>query len=127
MEYIEGIVGAFGTPVVVIALIAYLFYFNKTHSAEHAKILSRLEKGDTKFESVDKNLKKITLITLKQEIMNQSFPIDDRLRAYAQYHEMGGNGYMDVYYNEILKPQAEAVARGEVIPYTRRIEDDKIK
>lgn len=125
MEYIEGLVVAFGTPVVTIALIAFLVYFTRTHSREHIDILSRLKKGDDKFDSVDKNLKKITLITLKQEIMNEEFPIDDRLRAYKQYKELGGNGYMDVYYETVLKPQAESFARGEEVHYGRRKDDIK--
>lgn len=111
MDYIlnnlEGIISAFGTPVVVMAIVGYLYYKTNRDNKEHQDILNRLRDGDNRFDTIDRNLRKITLITMKQEIMNDSFPVNDRERAYRQYKDLGGNGYMDTYYNKVLKPQIE--------------------
>lgn len=108
MDYIfqnlNNLIQAFGTPTVVIVMFGYLFYKTKQDNIEHTAILKRLQDGDAKFNSIEKNLRKITLITMKQEIMNDNFPLNDRERAYRQYKELGGNGYMDTYYNKVLKP-----------------------
>lgn len=99
-----------GLPLTVAAIGAYLYWYSTTETKQITEIERQvLEQG--------KLLKRITLISLKTEMLHEQFPIEDRMKAYAQYKDLGGNGFIDAYYNEILLPEASRIAR--------KIEQDK--
>lgn len=101
---LSGFVSLLTKSEFMIALLAFLIWFV-------TRTESRLNKGDVKFDEQYKLLKKVALISLKTEMLHGEFPIEDRMKAYFQYKELGGNGYIDAYYNQVLKPLAEEKAK----------------
>jgi hypothetical protein len=48
--------------------------------------------------------KRLRLLVLKSLIINNALPLQERLDVYREYKRCGGNGWVDVYYNERLIP-----------------------
>ena len=46
--------------------------------------------------------------SLRLEIMNENFPLEERIRAYNLYvNKFQGNGYMTHYYEQVIEPLIE--------------------
>jgi hypothetical protein len=52
--------------------------------------------------------RRLRLLVLKSLIINNALPLQERLEVYGEYKRCGGNGWMDVYYNERLMPLIQA-------------------
>lgn len=95
MEYIEGLVTAFGTPTVVIAIVAFLLWFNKKHTAEHEVIMKQLARDS-------EHLHEITMMTLRSAITNPNLPRSARLELFDRYKVLGGNSWIEEYVEKHL-------------------------
>ena len=90
MEYVEGLITAFGTPSVVIAIVAFLVWFNKKHSLEHEVIMKQLARDS-------EHLHEITMLSLKSAITNPNLPRSARLELFDEYKRKGGNSWVEEY------------------------------
>lgn len=95
MEYVQGLVEAFGTPSVVIAIIAFLVWFNKKHSVEHETIMKQLARDS-------QHLHEITMLSLKSAITNPNLPRSARLELFDEYKRKGGNSWVEDYVQDNL-------------------------
>lgn len=95
MEYIEGLVAAFGTPAVVIAIIAFLVWFTTKHTKEHEVIMKQLARDS-------EHLFEITMLTLRTAITNPNLPRSARLELFDRYKKLGGNSWIDEYVKDHL-------------------------
>ena len=48
--------------------------------------------------------KRLRLLALKSLIINTELPLQERMEAHGEYKRLGGNGWMDVYYQERILP-----------------------
>jgi hypothetical protein len=55
-----------------------------------------------------RSAKRLRLLVLKSLIINSALPLQERVEVYTEYKRCGGNGWMDVYYNERLMPLIRA-------------------
>jgi hypothetical protein len=55
-----------------------------------------------------RSAKRLRLLVLKSLIINNALPLQERVEVYREYKRFGGNGWMDVYYNERLMPLIQA-------------------
>jgi hypothetical protein len=55
-----------------------------------------------------RSVRRLRLLVLKSLIINDALPLQERLEVYREYKRCGGNGWMDVYYNERLMPLIQA-------------------
>ena len=62
------------------------------------KIYKTIKLIDNKIEEFDKNLKSNTLSTLRLVIINSEMPLKERLKAGAEYTDLGGNGEVHALY-----------------------------
>lgn len=98
IEYIKELILLFGTPTAVIALVAYSIWHYKS-------IEDRLKIGDSKFNSIEKNMMIIGRTALRLEIVNDKIPMLERGRAYEQYvRDFEGNGSICKYYEKEVEP-----------------------
>jgi hypothetical protein len=51
---------------------------------------------------------RLRLLVLKSLLINNALPLQERVEVYREYKRFGGNGWMDVYYNERLIPLIKA-------------------
>lgn len=102
MEYIEGLVTAFGTPAIVMAIIAFLIWFTKKHTLEHKVILKRLDDTERTNETIAESLTELYKMSLRSCIVNQNIPISARLELYDIYKAKGFNSWVDKYVEEHL-------------------------
>lgn len=47
---------------------------------------------------------RLRLLILKSLIINGELPLQERMEAHREYKRLGGNGWMDVYYQERILP-----------------------
>jgi len=106
MEYIEGIILAFGTPVVMIAVIAFLVWFNKKHTLEHRDILQRLDAAEKLNSTLADNMNELYKMSLRSCIVNTNIPVSARLELYDVYKSKGFNSWIDEYVDKhLLNPE----------------------
>jgi hypothetical protein len=55
-----------------------------------------------------RSARRLRLLVLKSLIINNALPLQERIEVYREYKRSGGNGWMDVYYNERLMPLIQA-------------------
>lgn len=103
MDYIQGLIQAFGTPAVVIAIIAFLFFYNKKHTEEHVEILNKLNEA----EKQNKLISDIYKISLRSYIVNPEIPVSARLDMYDIYKGQGFNSWIDKYVEDNLLSKNE--------------------
>ena len=48
--------------------------------------------------------KRLRLLALKSLIINTELPLQERMEAHGEYKRLGGNDWMDVYYQERILP-----------------------
>ena len=107
MEYVEGIVMAFGTPAMVIGIIAFLVWFTNKHTEEHRIILSRLDATDKRDETIAEDMANLYKMSLRSCIVNEAIPVSARLDMYDIYKAKGFNSWVDQYVEENLKHTKE--------------------
>ena len=100
-----------GAPVVYAGIIMLLLALHKHQKEINIQMINRLTINEDKFEELEHLVKEIALISLRSEILQGVFPIEDRLKSYCKYKAMDGNGYMDTYYEEVLRPLAREKAK----------------
>ena len=49
--------------------------------------------------------KRLRHLVLKALIINTELPLQERIEAHSEYKRLGGNGWMDVYYEERIRPR----------------------
>ena len=47
---------------------------------------------------------RLRFLILKSLIINTELPLQERMEAHKEYKRLGGNGWMDVYYQERILP-----------------------
>ena len=95
MEYIEGIVVAFGAPATMIGMIAFWVWFNKKHTLEHKVILQRLCEAEKHNETIAEDLSNLYKMSLRSCIVNQNIPVSARIDMYDTYKAKGFNSWID--------------------------------
>lgn len=103
----QGLIKSFGVETVLIVLVAdYIFFRRKTEN--------RLHSGDLRFDGIEENIRITGRAALRLEMTNKDLPIEERIRAFKQYVEhFEGNGYMEIYYETVLKPLAREEQTGQ--------------
>ena len=64
------------------------------------KFLSNME---AQFHKYDETLRSNTIHILKMSLLSEDLPILDRINAGRKYLELGGNGYGQIVYEELLE------------------------
>jgi hypothetical protein len=81
-----------------------------------------IDRTNAQFEDIKAGLKKcldnqheIKLDIMRLQILNTQMPPNDRLEKYDEYKKEGGNGWMDTYVEDFLKPEVERVMRERLV------------
>lgn len=82
--------------VSVLTALVTLFKMGWTLHTFLTRMESKIEKYD---DSMNKNTRQI----LKMSLLCEDLPITDRIGAGKKYIELGGNGYGQIIYNQLLK------------------------
>lgn len=90
MEYIEGLITAFGTPTVVIVLIYFVYKINSDNKKDHDVLMKQLARDS-------EHLHEITLMSLRSGIANPDLPRSVRLQMFDEYKKKGGNSWVEEY------------------------------
>jgi hypothetical protein len=80
-----------------------------------------IDRTNTDLEDIKTELKKclenqheIKLDIMRLQILNTQMPPNDRLEKYDEYKKEGGNGWLDTYVNDFLRPLVEAVMKARL-------------
>lgn len=79
-------------------------------------ILDRIDKLENKHDNsikeIHKRIDKIELEDLKQNIMNDKIPLEERLDCGERYIKLGGNGAIKVYVKELQEEYKKKLEEG---------------
>lgn len=85
------------------------FIMIDTHFTE---IKQAFSKNDDQFAVLHEQLKNVHKMVLKDIIYNDSMDPMERQDAYDEYLRLGGNGFTQRYYENILKAKVESHIKG---------------
>jgi hypothetical protein len=60
------------------------------------------------------NQHELKLDIMRLQILNTQMPPNDRLEKYDEYKKEGGNGWMDTYVDDFLRPLVEAAMKSRL-------------
>ncbi len=97
--------GVSGAIVAIIALIV--------------KIVNAVKSGITYFSNLKKSVDELIehdhtqyMAILRLTVMSDNIPLSERINAGKEYLKQHGNGDVEQYYNEVLKPH-DTILKGE--------------
>jgi len=104
----------YAIAVSFVAFVIYVIGYQRRSITElwYGKDSVDKARVEDKIDSICKTLQAVQVEQWKLVIVEEKFPIVERLEAYQKYHDAGGNGAITEYYEQHLQHYERETADG---------------